>query len=62
MNLRERIQHANRIEDGREIRRLLDFLAVNYATTYADCREIFGRAGIDAERYEELCQLADNAG
>ncbi len=59
MTLCERIQLADRTEDAAAIRKILEILRFKYRANYAECREVFGRAGIDPSRYEELCQLAD---
>lgn len=56
----ERIRQANRTDDFREIRRIMDGLR---HLTYAGCREYFAACDptIDADRFEELCQEADYA-
>jgi hypothetical protein len=69
MTLKERIQETDRTADPHEVRKLLDhirrggvkFQGRPVIFTYADTVELFGRQGVSADRFEELCRLADYA-
>lgn len=62
MTLRDLIQLADRSEDARAIRRVLEHCRFKYGMNYAETRDLFARSGVEAQRYEELCQMADHIG
>lgn len=71
MRLFDRIRELNQTEDRKGLRRLCDRMALGgirfqgqpVIFKYADMRDVFAQAdpSIDAERFEELMQLADSA-
>lgn len=71
MKLHERIRELNKTEDAIGLRNLCHRMALGgirfqgqpVIFKYADMRDVFAQAdpSIDAERFEELMQLADSA-
>lgn len=71
MTTKQLIQELNRTEDGQRIKKFVDASRVGIVTplgritfTYKELGELFQRCdpSIDANRFEELMQLADAAG
>lgn len=61
MDLRNRIVLANDAEDPREINRIASILRFRFNMNYRQTAEYFQQAdsSIDAARFEELMQMAD---
>jgi hypothetical protein len=61
MKLSELLEEANRTEDARAIECVLNRLRFVAGMNYAESRTWCVARGITADRFEELCQIADQA-
>lgn len=61
LTAKEMVKEANRTEDGKTIKNLMQWLRFKYQATYKETREFFQSCdpSIDDARFEELAQIAD---